>query len=74
MNEWQEPIRNIKLTSLDMLELWRIDTFHPWDQLEVSKDTLDIAPNFINYKQRNGEVIQELDPLCPSINTSPTNQ
>jgi hypothetical protein len=54
MNEWKAlsrlvPIRNIKFTSLDMLGLQGIDTSHPWDQLEVSKDTLDTAPNFINY-------------------------
>jgi hypothetical protein len=57
-----------------MLGLRGIDTSHPWDQLEVSKDTLDTAPNFINYTRRNGEVIQELNPLSPSRNTLSTNQ
>jgi len=58
MNQWKSlsrlaPTRNIHFTSLDVLGIREIDTSHPWDRLKVSKDTLDIAPNFINYNQRN---------------------
>jgi hypothetical protein len=67
-------IGNINFTSLDMLGLREIDTSHPWDRLTISQDTLEIAPNFINYNRRNAEVIQELNLIFPSNNTFSTHQ
>jgi pantothenate kinase-related protein Tda10 len=57
-----------------MLGLREIDTFHPWDQLKVSHNTLDTTPSFINYHRSITMVLQEMNPLCPSRSTFSANQ
>jgi hypothetical protein len=79
MNEWQYlsrlvPTGNINLCSLDMLGLREIDTSHPWDQIKVSRDTLEIALSFISYHRRNTTILQEMNPLYSSRSTCSTNQ
>jgi len=79
MNEWQVLSRlvlasNIHINELDMLGLRDFDTNHTWNHLEVSKNTLETAPNYTEYNRRSGKVIQDATPLPTSTNTLSHNQ
>ena len=79
MNEWKTlsilvPTGNVYINELDMLGFQDFDTNHECNHTEISRNTLEKTPTYINYKWKSGEVIQDNNPLPNSTNALSHNQ
>ena len=68
------PTGNVHINELDMLVFQYFDTNHEWNHPEISRNTLEIAPTYIDYKRKSGEVIHDKNPLPTSTNALSHNQ
>ena len=79
MNEWKKnsrlvPTGNVHINEFDMLGFQYFDTNHECNHPEISRNTLEKTPTYIDYKCKSGEIIQDNNPLPNSTNALSHNQ